>query len=284
MSDRSNRLLLLRSHRAFPSLLGVVALSILSATPPVGAAGGDIDNDSPYNMPTVGDSSDGSGSSGGGIKSLTNQRPHPDGRHAGGAIAPLVPNVQVGGTFSLVEKLEPGAYVSIPGTKVAVPSGTTSPGAVSSIQLTVPTGEQVVARDSAPLFGDSTVEIQGSFVVQGVTELPVFPNKQFMMASGFVLLGTASESATGAPTNANGLLSQIEHVLPIAASGKSIDVAAIAAALAKEPALTGMDAQVIVGHKSWAPGMGFGFHVDATVDFEVSKRPIYRIDTTPPLD
>lgn len=282
MSDRSNRVLLLRSHRAFPSLLGLVALSILSTTPPVGAAGGDIDNDSPYNMPTVGDSSD--GSSGGGIKSLTSQRPHPDGRHADGAITALLPNVQVGGTFSLVEKLMPGSYVSIPGSKVAVPNETTSPTTVPSVQLTVPTGEHVVARDSAPFSGDSTVEIQGSFVVQGVSELAVFPNKQFMMASGFVLLGSASESATGAPANAHGLLSQIDHVIPIAAAGKSIDVVAIAAELAKEPALAGMDAQVIVGHKSWAPGKGFGFQIDATVDFEVSKRPIYRIDTTPPLN
>lgn len=282
MSDRSNRVLLLRSHRAFPSVLGFVALSILSATPPVGAAGGDIDNDSPYNMPTVGDSSDGGGSSGGGIKSLSSPRPHPDGRHAGGAITALLPNVQVGGTFSLIEKLS-GSYVSIPATKVAAPSGPTPSGAAPSIQagiqLTVPAGEHVMARDSDPFGGDTTVEVQGAFVIQGVTELAVFPNKQFMMASGFVLLGSAAVP----PANNHGLLSQIDHVLPLAATGKSIDVAQIAAALAKVPALSGMDAQVIVGHKSWAPGEGFGFHVSATVDFEVSQRPIFRIDTTPLL-
>lgn len=268
----------LRSPVTLPSVFGIVALSILSATPPVGASGGNIDNDSPYNMPTCGDSSGNGGGSGGATGGGAKvYGPAPGDRAQGyGNLAKLVPVVEVGGSFTVIETLASTAYAIVPGVKIAAPGEGNPSGPMVTVQ--VPAGEQVSARDSAPLQGDDTVEIQGSFSVRGAQQLVVSPNKQLMPATGFLLLG---DSSGYSPT---GIMAQIDQIVPLGPSGSSVDIGAIAVGLAKMPQLLGRDAQVIVGHKKWSPGVGVAFHVDATVDFEIAVRPTFEIDTDPEFD
>lgn len=268
-----------RSPVTLPSVFGIVALSILSATPPVGASGGNIDNDSPYNMPTFGDSSGsggGSGASGGGAK-VYGSAPGDRARgFPGGNLAKLLPVVEVGASFTLIETLASTAYAVVPGAKIAAPGEGNPSG--PTITLQVQPGEQVFARDSSPFQGDDTVEVQGSFSVRGAQQLFVSPNKELMPATGFLLLG---DSSGYSPT---GIMAQIDQIVPLGPSGSSVDIGAIAGGLAKMPQLLGRDAQVIVGHKKWTPGVGVVFHVDATVDFEVAVRPTFEIDTDPEFD
>lgn len=275
MNERMLQRSLLRSPVALPSLLGIVALSILTATPPVGASGGDIDNDSPYNMPAFGDSSGGGG--GGTMKVSLDPQIDPNGRYANGKISMIVPNVEVGGVFEVVEKLEPRPFAVVPGAKIVPPGSGPSP-SVPSVMLKVGPGATVRARDSAPFAGDDTVEIQGSFVLQGVQELVLSPYKQFMQLTGFLMIGDASGYS---PT---GLMPAVEQIIPLGVSDSAMDVAAIAQTLAKSPQFHGRDAQIIVGHKKWAPGFGVTFEIDAVVDFKVAARPTYQVTTEPKLD
>jgi hypothetical protein len=266
-----------RSRRALSQALGIAALSILAATSPVGASGGNIDNDSPYNLPNAtdgGGNGNGGGSggeSGGGLKSLTPAPVDPRGRFAG--MKWIVPQVGIGSTFSVVESLATGAYVSIPASKIAVGTVAPNPNA-PVVRLEMTAGDDATAVDSKPTNGDLSVELQGEFTVTGAAQVLLHPTQSFVSTTGMIVIG---EKSATVPEN----FARIDHVLPLGAIASGLDVAALAKTFAGVPTLVGLDVAVVVGHKTLLVGGGAGFHVSATAEFEVSARPQIRIDTAP---
>jgi hypothetical protein len=263
--------------------LGPIALAVLVAAPYVGAGNGSTDTDSPYNMPALTDGGSGGGS-GSGNSGGNNNNGNGNGNGGGAksatggttaAVAPLTLNAKVGATIEVVPALHGGAFASIGGVKVAA-AGSNAPNRSSSVvEIFALPGSNVVAVDSNPSQGDTSVEVSGKFEVRGATSLTMVTSAPYDQSNDVLIIGS-TDPVTGG-------LSHVDSVIPLGNVGPLLDVTSVDAALATQPLLAGKTAVIALGQTEAAVDGTAHTKFAAVVQFRIAATTTFHVDTAPHL-